>query len=353
MCTHGAASRERSCGERRRALPLLHWSLCTRSHRPAAAAAHPPPRRWRRVRRRGTVLSIAPAALSCWRLSWWSCTRGPWGWAPAAPGRWPRPAAGGRAQQLRRSPGPRRAAQRGRWRRRGRGRRRPGPTSPLAALTLAQVRPACLRRRAAPAAQPAAGPGGRTGPRCCRLWRSNAAAVVPESAVATQGAAIGCLSAAPKLTARCHLRPAGLIPGDELGPPPAFPEEEAELPGLPEGPAWEEAGAVPGSTRRGSLGGLELVPLGAADGEEGEEGSEASGAAALPASSFTQRSRQVLGELRRRFLPASGAKRRHPSQGGLAAAPLSLDAVVAGKSRAEAARCGSAARAGPGRLGSG
>ncbi|GAB4819090.1 hypothetical protein N2152v2_006136 [Parachlorella kessleri] len=119
---------------------------------------------------------------------------------------------------------------------------------------------------------------------------------------------------------------------------PAGPEEE----GVAGGAEAERGGPA---ARRGSLASVELGAL-AGDGAdlEGEGGrpSEDSEAQAareqLPQSSFTERSRAVLAEYRRRLLPSTGSKRRHPSQGGLAATQLSLDALVAGKSRGEACR---------------
>ncbi len=77
------------------------------------------------------------------------------------------------------------------------------------------------------------------------------------------------------------------------------------------------------------------------EGEGGRPSEDSEAQAAreqLPQSSFTERSRAVLAEYRRRLLPSTGSKRRHPSQGGLAATQLSLDALVAGKSRGEACR---------------
>ena len=128
---------------------------------------------------------------------------------------------------------------------------------------------------------------------------------------------------------------------EEFAPPPAGPEEELPL----EAGAARAARGTP--ARHGSLAAFDLL----AEGEEGEgagegrepgsSGGEASAGAAAPEASFTARSRYVLAEFRRRFVPAPGSKRK---SGGLAAAALSLEEVVEGKGRAEACRCA----AGPG-----
>lgn len=62
---------------------------------------------------------------------------------------------------------------------------------------------------------------------------------------------------------------------------------------------------------------------------EAGPGSSVSGAAAQQ-TSFTRNTALVLEHLRREFAPATGAKRRHPSVGGLAAdvAALSLDSLL-------------------------
>lgn len=96
------------------------------------------------------------------------------------------------------------------------------------------------------------------------------------------------------------------------------------------------AAAAAGTPARiGSLAAFDLGEEGEGEGE-GEEGREPDTSGPLPpAASFTARSRHVLAEFRRRFVPAAGSKRK---SGGTAVAALSLGEVVEGKGRGEACR---------------